>query len=226
MLNGLDLFSGIGGISLALSPWVTPVAYCEIERYAQAVLLSRMADGTLACAPIWDDVKTLGRDDIKLQIDIITGGFPCQDISVAGAGASLDGERSGLYWEIYRLVGELKPRFVFLENVPAITTRLEMVPTGIDGSFWRGIPRPLANDAKNSTLPPSAINWDSIPGWILRSNPTLAGRRLNPGYYEEIMMYPKGWTELKDWVIQWFRSKPAQRLKFYQEAEKESQAND
>ncbi len=118
-LRGLDLFSGIGGITCALAPWVEPVAYCEIDRYATGVLLSRMADGQLPVAPIWDDVRTLE----PLDVDIIYGGFPCQDISVAGLGAGLAGERSGLVFEVLRLVAECRPAFVFLENVPAIRTR-------------------------------------------------------------------------------------------------------
>lgn len=124
-MNGLDLFSGIGGISLALAPWVRPIAYCESDRYAQAVLLSRMREGTLQNAPIWDDVRTLSVDDIgpAIQLDIIYGGFPCQDISVAGNGKGLAGERSGLFYEIIRLTKEINPTFVFLENVPAIRTR-------------------------------------------------------------------------------------------------------
>lgn len=121
-MNGLDLFSGIGGISLALEPWVRTVAYCENDRYAQAVLLSRMRDGRLPVAPIWDDVRTL-KGNMLPEIDIIFGGFPCQDISVAGHGIGLGGSRSGLFWEIHRLVKELRPRFIFLENVPAIRTR-------------------------------------------------------------------------------------------------------
>jgi DNA (cytosine-5)-methyltransferase 1 len=121
-LNGLDLFSGIGGLSLALRPWVRTVAYCENERYAQAVLMSRMSSGELEVAPIWDDVRSLS-GEVLPPIDIIFGGFPCQDISVAGAGAGLAGERSGLIEEVYRLSGELRPRFIFLENVPAITFR-------------------------------------------------------------------------------------------------------
>lgn len=123
MINGLDLFSGIGGIALGLAEWVRPVAYCEIDRYCQGVLLSRMHEGSLPAGPIWDDVRTLSSEHIGVPIDIITGGFPCQDISVAGSGAGLDGERSSLFFEITRLCGDLRPRFVFLENVPAITLR-------------------------------------------------------------------------------------------------------
>ncbi len=122
-LNGLDLFSGIGGLSLALSEWVRPIAYCENDRYAQAVLLSRMHDGKIARAPIWDDVLTLTGEDIPDELDLIYGGFPCQDISVAGAGRGMDGERSGLFFQVVRLVEEINPAFVFLENVPAIRTR-------------------------------------------------------------------------------------------------------
>lgn len=124
MLNGLDLFSGIGGISLALKEWVRPVAYCENDKYAQAVLLSRMWNGQLFRAPIWDDVRTLSAEHLQgFDIDIIYGGFPCQDISVAGHGRGLEGKRSGLYWSMYRLIREFNPTFVFLENVPAIRTR-------------------------------------------------------------------------------------------------------
>lgn len=122
-LRGLDLFSGIGGISLALSPWVETVAYCEREPYAQAVLLERMQSNDLDIAPIWDDVTTLSREVLDTEIDIIFGGFPCQDISVAGNGKGLEGERSGLFFEIMRLAKEFQPAFIFLENVPAITGR-------------------------------------------------------------------------------------------------------
>ena len=121
-VNGLDLFSGIGGLSLALKPWAQTVAYCERDRYAQSVLLSRMASSELDRAPIWDDITSL-KASMLPSIDIIFGGFPCQDISVAGLGRGLGGERSGLYTHIERLVGETKPTFVFLENVPAIRTR-------------------------------------------------------------------------------------------------------
>lgn len=79
-MNGLDLFTGIGGISLALRDWVKPIAYCEIEPYCQSVLLQRMQEGDLPKAPIWDDVTTLSKKGVEEvfegDIDIIFGGFP------------------------------------------------------------------------------------------------------------------------------------------------------
>jgi len=122
LMRGLDLFSGIGGITKALDGYVRPVAYCEIEPYARGVLLSRMHSGDLPLSPIWDDVSTL-RGAMLPQIDIIYGGFPCQDISVAGRGEGLGGKRSGLFHEILRLASETHAPFIFLENVPAIRTR-------------------------------------------------------------------------------------------------------
>jgi DNA (cytosine-5)-methyltransferase 1 len=130
-MNGLDLFSGIGGNSLGLQNYVKTIAYCEADRHAQSVLLSRMADGKIGRAPIWDDITTLRGSMFSsrysfgnvVPIDIITGGFPCQDISTAGRGAGLEGKRSGLFFELCRLVKEINPRFVFLENVPAVRAR-------------------------------------------------------------------------------------------------------
>lgn len=122
-MYGLDLFSGIGGLTKALEGYVRPVAYCENDRYAQGVLLSRMARGDLPHAPIWSDITTLRTEELPKPIHIIYGGFPCQDISVAGRGAGLEGKRSGLFFEISRIVSEIRPPFVFLENVSAITVR-------------------------------------------------------------------------------------------------------
>jgi DNA (cytosine-5)-methyltransferase 1 len=122
-MNGLDLFSGIGGLAKAVHPWVEPVAYCERDRFAQAELLSGMGNGKIPIAPIWDDVCTLTGKHLP-QIDMVYGGFPCQDISSAGRGAGLEkGDRSGLFFQITRLVSEIRPTFIFLENVPAIRTR-------------------------------------------------------------------------------------------------------
>lgn len=141
-MNGLDLFSGIGGITIALEEWVKPVAYCENDRYAQAVLLSRQSSGELPQAPIWDDIKTLNKEVLQCEsLDIIYGGFPCQDISVAGNGKGLAGERSGLVFEFFRLISSYRPTFVFMENVPAITIRgldrilLEFATLGYDARW-------------------------------------------------------------------------------------------
>lgn len=123
MLNGLDLFSGIGGMSLGLKEWVRPIAYCEIDPYCQGVLLSRMAKRELSKAPIYEDICGLTGLEFAGDIHIIYGGFPCQDISIAGLGKGLAGERSGLFFEILRLAKEIKPRLLFIENVPAICTR-------------------------------------------------------------------------------------------------------
>ena len=126
-MRALSLFTGYGGIDLALQDYISEViAYVEIEEYAQKIIAYRMADGSLKRAPILADVKNIeGKPGC---CDIIYGGFPCQDISVAGNGKGLEGERSGLFYEIIRLTKEIRPSFVFLENVPAIRTRgLEQV---------------------------------------------------------------------------------------------------
>jgi DNA (cytosine-5)-methyltransferase 1 len=81
-----------------------------------------MSEGKLPYAPIWDNVSTLRGEQLP-TIDIIYGGFPCQDISCAGNRVGLGGERSGLFYHIARLIKETNPKFVFLENVPAIRTR-------------------------------------------------------------------------------------------------------
>jgi len=119
-INGLDLFTGIGGITIALSDWVCPIGYCEIDPFCRAVLFNRMQEGLLPFAPIWDDVKTLQPNDLPRRIDIIYGGFPCQDISLAGMQAGLGGARSGLFFEIIRLATLIQPAFLFLENVAGI----------------------------------------------------------------------------------------------------------
>lgn len=128
-LRSIDLFSGSGGITLALEEHCEPIIYCDNEKFSQALLYSRMESGHLPFAPIWTDVRTLNGEVFKGLVDIIMGGFPCQDISNAGAyDPSIDDnfmekERSGLFKEIIRLAQEAEPTFLFLENVAAIRTR-------------------------------------------------------------------------------------------------------
>jgi DNA (cytosine-5)-methyltransferase 1 len=118
----LDLFSGIGGFSLGLerTGGFRTVAFCEIEPFCHRVLKKHWPE-----VPIYDDVRTLTAERLAadgIGVDVICGGFPCQDISIAqgGSRAGLDGERSGLWSEYARLVGELRPRFVLVENVPGL----------------------------------------------------------------------------------------------------------
>lgn len=121
-MNVLDLFSGIGGFSLGLErAGMRTVAFCEIDPFCRAVLRKHWPD-----VPQYDDVRTLTADRLRadgISVDVICGGFPCQDISVAGAGAGIDGERSGLWREYARLIGELRPRYVVVENVAALLGR-------------------------------------------------------------------------------------------------------
>lgn len=123
MLNGLGLFEGIGGLSIALSNWVCPIAVCEIDPYCQGVLLSRMCQGLFPRVPIWDDIKTMDGKEFRGAVDIIYGGVPCQGFSIAGTGKGLEDERSGLFSELIRLCSEIIPTFIFLENVPSICSR-------------------------------------------------------------------------------------------------------
>ena len=122
-MNELSLFTGAGGGLLAsqLLGWST-VCACEIEPYARSVLLQRQRDGALDRFPIWDDVQTFDGTPWRGSVDVISGGFPCQDISSAGKGKGLSGSRSGLVWEMLRIVGEVRPRFVFAENSPHLRT--------------------------------------------------------------------------------------------------------
>ena len=125
-MNGLALFAGIGGLELGLHqavPGYRTLCYVERDAYAAAALVARMEEKKLGPAPIWDDVSSFDGKPWRGVVDLVSGGFPCQDISLAGAGAGLDGERSGLWSEYARIVREIRPRFVFVENVAALASR-------------------------------------------------------------------------------------------------------
>jgi DNA (cytosine-5)-methyltransferase 1 len=123
-IRELALFAGSGGGILGglLLGWRT-VCAVECDHYAASVLVSRQNDGILEPFPIWDDVRTFDGSRWQGRVDIVSGGFPCQDISVAGKGAGITGERSGLWKEMARIVGEVRPRFVWVENSPALLVR-------------------------------------------------------------------------------------------------------
>jgi DNA (cytosine-5)-methyltransferase 1 len=171
----LDLFSGIGGFSLGLErAGMQTVAFCEIDPYCRAVLRKHWPE-----VPCYEDVRTLsrtrlardgiideladteGEQDRRIQpggfqtntgtkgIDVICGGFPCQDISMAGKGAGIEGNRSGLWSEYARLIGELRPRCAIVENVAALLGRgLERVLGDLAA---------LGYDAEWHCIPASAV---------------------------------------------------------------------
>ena len=123
-LNELALFAGAGGGILGgkILGWHT-VCAVEIDEYARNVLVARQNDGTFPPFPIWDDVRNFDGRPWRGIIDVVSGGFPCQDISIAGKGKGLDGERSGLWSEMARIIGEVRPRYVFVENSPMLIRR-------------------------------------------------------------------------------------------------------
>ena len=123
-MNELALFAGAGGGILGghLLGWRT-VCAVEWESYPASVLAARQNDGLLPPFPIWDDVQTFDGKPWRGIVDVVSGGFPCQDISIAGRGDGLDGERSGMWKHMARVVGEVRPRYVFVENSPMLVHR-------------------------------------------------------------------------------------------------------
>lgn len=123
-MNELAIFAGAGGGILGgkLLGWRT-VCAVEWEPYPASVLCARQNDGLLPPFPIWDDVQTFDGKPWAGIVDVVSGGFPCQDISAAGKGAGIDGERSGMWREMARIIHEVRPRFVFVENSPMLTSR-------------------------------------------------------------------------------------------------------
>jgi DNA (cytosine-5)-methyltransferase 1 len=123
-MNELALFAGAGGGILGgqLLGWRT-VCAVELNPYCRNVLLARQRDGHLPRFPIWDDVCTFDGRVWRGSVDVVSGGFPCQDISSAGKGAGIDGEQSSLWFQMARVVREVGPRFVFVENSPMLATR-------------------------------------------------------------------------------------------------------
>lgn len=123
-MNELALFAGAGGGILGgkLLGWRT-VCAVEWEPYPASVLCARQNDGLLPPFPIWDDVQTFDGKPWAGIVDVVSGGFPCQDISAAGKGAGIDGERSGMWREMARIIHEVRPRYAFVENSPMLTSR-------------------------------------------------------------------------------------------------------
>ena len=123
-LNELHLFAGAGGGILGgILLGHRPACAVEISPFCRSVLLQRQREGILPWFPIWDDVTTFDGKPWRGIVQTLCGGFPCQDISAAGTGEGLDGARSGLWMEMARIIGEVEPDHILVENSPMLTSR-------------------------------------------------------------------------------------------------------
>lgn len=169
-----SLFSGIGGLDLGLE-WagMTPAWFCEIEPYPQQVLTRRWPG-----VPIINDIRDVTAESVQ-RVDVIAGGFPCQDISYAGKGRGIDydlalgeGTRSGLWWEMWRVIRDLGPRYVIAENVAALAGR------GLD--IVLGSLAEIGYDAEWTTVSAASVGAPHIRERVFivayPNNPGLEGR--------------------------------------------------
>jgi len=122
-VNELHLFAGAGGGILAGQLLGDRcIGAVEIDSYAQSILIARQEDGTLWPFPVFSDIRTFDARPFMGRADVVSGGFPCQDISSAGKRAGIGGARSGLWREFVRVVREVEPVYVRVENSPNITS--------------------------------------------------------------------------------------------------------
>ena len=157
MLRVLDLFSGIGGFSLGLerTGGFETVAFCEIEPFPRKVLAKHWPE-----VPIYEDVRTLTAERLAadgIAVDVITGGFPCQDVSTAGKRAGVgEGTRSGLYSEVIRLARDIRPKFIIMENVAGLLSGPSEQPGGWFGRVLGDLAE-CGYDAEWENIPASAL---------------------------------------------------------------------
>lgn len=165
-MNVLDLFSGIGGFSLGLErAGMHTVAFCEANERKRAILARHWPH-----VPCFPDVATLSGDSLGgLAIDLVAGGFPCQDVSHSGRRAGIEGQRSGLWAHFSRILRLLEPKFALVENVP--------------GLLSRGMGTVLADLAAGGY----DAEWDCIPAAALGA-PHLRARIW-------ILAYPRGFRD-------------------------------
>ena len=214
-LRLIDTFSGIGGFSYAAEKLVggfKTVAFVECEPYCQKVLKKHWPD-----VPIYEDIKSYQPE--PYSADVICGGFPCQDISQAGKQAGITKEtRSGLFFQLMRIICLVRPKYIVLENVAAILfnglgivlgelaqagydTEYACIPASALGAchkrdrFWLiaypssdRLQRKIRAGVSNQT-------WSQRIADVLTQ--TGDGTRVNPCWTEEAMGYPIGYTELK-----------------------------
>lgn len=173
-LSVFDIFSGIGGFSLGLEKaGMRTVAFCEINPFCQQILKTHWRD-----IPIFPDISKLAKDDFKTlkQIDVIAGGFPCQDISCAG-------KRSGLWQEFKRLINDIKPKYAIIEHVANLRSKglvtvlqdLWEIGYNAEGIAYRLLPLvPLTGEIWYGLLPtPRASAQMDCPSERRRDSPCL-----------------------------------------------------
>jgi len=192
-LRELALFAGAGGGILGgkLLGWRT-VCAVEIEPYPASVLVARQNDGILSPFPIWDDIRTFDGKPWRGVVDVVSGGFPCQDISAAGKGAGITGERSGLWMEMARVIREVQPRYCFVENSPMLTSRGLGVVLGDLAA--------MGFDARWGVL--GAIDagapHDRERIWIFAHTNEI-GQQIKRGFYQQFSQTAAGYWEA-DWI--------------------------
>jgi hypothetical protein len=225
-VNELALFAGVGGGILGghLLGWRT-ICAVEHDPYAASVLAARQNDGTLHPFPIWDDVCTFDGRPWRGAVDVISGGFPCQDISAAGKGAGLAGERSGLWREFARIIAEVAPPWSSSKTarscapedltpcsktLPAWgtmrhgvcleqTTWAPRIAASVCGSW----PTPVASEGKDCGSLWTALAPQDKGGRIQRRMASLGlpetlrtpRATLNPAWVEWLMGWPVEWTD-------------------------------
>lgn len=208
-LKVLDCFAGIGGFSLGLErakyeggeyDGFETVAFCEIEEYPRRVLAKHWPD-----VPCYRDVRELTGEQLAsdgIAVDVITGGFPCQDISVAGKRAGIqDGTRSGLWSEIVRLIGELGPRYVIVENAANLLSG----PTEKRGGWFGRVLGDLAEcgyDAEWENIPASALGAPHRRErvWIVAYPNEIRGVSAQIRHLDWQIFYQAEWPEIADAV--------------------------
>ncbi len=201
-MRHLDLFSGIGGFALAAQEvWGDQHeihSFVEIDPFCQKILKKHWPD-----VPVHGDIRTYEHDGT--DIDLLTGGFPCQDLSTAGKCAGISGERSGLWSEIKRLLREVRPRFAVMENVTNLLA-------GDQGRWFGTVLWDLAEVGYNAEwhcVPASAIGaphhrdrvwiiaYPRGGGWSRTLIKTLLNGEASPGWetIEHLLPMPVDWRE-------------------------------
>ncbi len=235
MLNGLDLFSGIGGISFALREWVRPVAYCEIDPYCQGIILSRISDGSLLMRQFGMISKRcrmmgeIGPESTSFMEDFHARTLVLQELKKAYLESEVPSSSICSEWLV-----RLNLSFYSLKTFPKLSKSVELkslkkltrwgwtavgrafLPQVVEhhigeigGFFW---PTLTASQAGKPIRKPSLSRILKIHGYDIQDRlgqiyPQTIGKKINPHFLEWMMGFPMNWTELGPWVMQWYQNK-------------------